>query len=256
MRSTRTAVNYNNVQGELTLLSKVFANIFACAVDDRTLQFYDFRVCETAGEDWSQVLTIDRDNSKLQDAGAVHQLLKPEDIAKMKADGKTGAEIVAALAQNSATFQAKTQYSQVCLRVCRRQQHSYARQTLGLIAVQAKYKKKKAKKYLTLISTIKPSASSLADFYFTKAPMRTSFLRSDTLAMLLSLANIGAGCRALTVDAVQGLVTGSSHTSLSKLAKQQQCFRQLKAMKQGGALKLRSKANLGIYKACGLQALC
>ena len=71
------------------------------------------RVCETAGEDWEGVLEIDKNNSQLLDAGVANQGLTTADIARLKAEGKSGDEIVAALAANSATFQNKTHYSQV-----------------------------------------------------------------------------------------------------------------------------------------------
>lgn len=71
------------------------------------------RVCETAHEDWGQVLEIDRNNSSLKDAGSQNQALTAADISRLKQEGKTGDEIIAALTANSATFQNKTQYSQV-----------------------------------------------------------------------------------------------------------------------------------------------
>jgi hypothetical protein len=70
-------------------------------------------VCETAGEDWDSVLEIDKDNSKLLDAGVANQGLTTADIDRLKAEGKSGDDIVAALTANSATFQNKTHYSQV-----------------------------------------------------------------------------------------------------------------------------------------------
>jgi len=60
-------------------------------------------------------MEIDKDNSKLLDAGVANQGLTTADIARLKAEGKSGDEIVAALAANSATFQNKTHYSQVGL---------------------------------------------------------------------------------------------------------------------------------------------
>ena len=76
------------------------------------------------------------------------------------------------------------------------------------LQLQDKYKKKKAKKYLNHVTLIRPCARSLADFYFQKMPMKIAGMRSDTLAILLSLANISADSRTLVVDAVGGLVAG------------------------------------------------
>ena len=71
------------------------------------------RICEIAGEDWENAVEIDRNNSNLEDKGVANQNLTTADIELLKAQGKTGDEIVAALTQNSATFQQKTQFSQV-----------------------------------------------------------------------------------------------------------------------------------------------
>ena len=76
------------------------------------------------------------------------------------------------------------------------------------LQLQDKYKKKKAKKYLNHVTLIRPCARSLADFYFQKMPMKIAGMRSDTLAILLSLANISADSRTLVVDSVGGLVAG------------------------------------------------
>ena len=52
-----------------------------------------------------------RSNAELVDNGGA-QALSTADIEAMKARGSAGAEIVAALAANSATFAAKTEFSQ------------------------------------------------------------------------------------------------------------------------------------------------
>lgn len=82
---------------------------------------------------------VDKDNSELLDAGAATQQLSTDDIAAMRAAGKTGEEIAAALAEGSATFLSKTQFS------------------------QAKYKKKKQKKYSTFATLQRPAARSICE---------------------------------------------------------------------------------------------
>ena len=74
--------------------------------------------------------------------------------------------------------------------------------------MQEKYKRKKAKKYTTHVTCIRPVARSLADFYFNKIPVKTGWLRSDSLAVLLTQANVGAATRMLVVDGTGGLVAG------------------------------------------------
>ena len=107
---------------------------------------------------------VDKDNSELLDAGAATQQLSTDDIAALRAAGKTGQlyghitwcllafllcvptscslageEIVAALAEGSATFQGKTHFS------------------------QAKYKKKKHKKYTVMATVQRPTARSVCE---------------------------------------------------------------------------------------------
>lgn len=65
-------------------------------------------------------------------------LLSPARQA-LKASGASGAEIVAALAAGSATFAGKTEFS------------------------QEKYRKRKAKKYLTYASLVRPTARSICE---------------------------------------------------------------------------------------------
>ena len=74
--------------------------------------------------------------------------------------------------------------------------------------MQEKYKRKKAKKYTSYVTAIRPTAHSLAEFYFNKIPVKTGWLRPDSLAILLSLANISAGSRTLVVDGTGGLIAG------------------------------------------------
>ncbi len=56
---------------------------------------------------------------------------------------------------------------------------------------------------------VRPSAAALAQAYFAKSPARIAHLRADSLALLLSLANIGAHARVLVMEACAGLVTGA-----------------------------------------------
>lgn len=77
--------------------------------------------------------------------------------------------------------------------------------------MQEKYKKKKAKKYLQCLTLIRPCARSLTDYYFQKMPAKIHGLRSDTLAILLSLANISSQSRSLVVDGVGGLIAGKKY---------------------------------------------
>ena len=74
---------------------------------------------------------------------------------------------------------------------------------------QEKYRRRKAKKHLAVATLVRPSAAALAEAYFLKSPGRVGHLRADSLALLLSLANIGAHARVLAVETCAGLITGA-----------------------------------------------
>jgi tRNA (adenine-N(1)-)-methyltransferase non-catalytic subunit len=76
--------------------------------------------------------------------------------------------------------------------------------------VQEKYIKRKAKKYLLQIDVLRPTAASICETYFKKDPWKIQYMRHDTLAILLSLANIGAHGDVLLLDDCNGLITGAS----------------------------------------------
>lgn len=69
--------------------------------------------------------------------------------------------------------------------------------------------KKKTDKYTVRATVERPTARSLAETLFSWRPERIQYMRADTLAMLLTMANIGAHGRALVLDACGGLVTGA-----------------------------------------------
>ncbi|KAL0023716.1 hypothetical protein WJX79_006690 [Trebouxia sp. C0005] len=143
------------------------------------------RVKRPRTSEWTSVEEVDKDNSELLDIGAASQQLSTDDIAALRASGKTGEEIVAALAEGSATFQGKTQFS------------------------QAKYKKKKQRKYTVNATIQRPTARSICEAYFGKSSPKINHLRVDSLAMLLSLANIGSHGKVLVLETCSGLVTGA-----------------------------------------------
>ena len=114
------------------------------------------------------------------------QQLTSEEIAELRHKLRDGEAIVDALTQHSATFASKTEFA------------------------QAKYKKKKAKKYVVRAIARRAPAAAIAQAYYLRQPARIGHLRLDTLSLLLSLANVGAGARVLAVDACGGLVLGAA----------------------------------------------
>ena len=72
----------------------------------------------------------------------------------------------------------------------------------GYAPAQEKYRKRKAKKYLATATLVRPSAAALAEAYFLRRRQaKVGHLRADTLALLLSLANVGAHARVLVMEA-------------------------------------------------------
>ncbi|KAG0630178.1 hypothetical protein M758_1G159900 [Ceratodon purpureus] len=125
-----------------------------------------------------------KDNRALIDNNTA-QTLSAEDINKMRTDGVSGKEIMEALVANSATFHTKTAFS------------------------QEKYLRKKQKKYAPRVVVRRPSARSVCEAYFAKDPNKTGHLRMDMLALILSLANVGANAEVLVLDMLGGLLTAS-----------------------------------------------
>lgn len=128
--------------------------------------------------------THGRDNRSLVDDNTA-QKLSAHDIECMRKDCATGKDIVDALIANSTTFQNKTAYS------------------------QEKYKKKKQKKYAPFFVMRRPSSRRICEAYLVKSPQKIGFLRMDTMALMLSLANVGAHAEVLLMDMVGGLLTAA-----------------------------------------------
>ncbi|KDD71780.1 hypothetical protein H632_c4419p0, partial [Helicosporidium sp. ATCC 50920] len=82
-----------------------------------------------------------RNNSQLLDGGHAHQQLSASAVEALKAGGTRGAELVAAVAAGSATFEGKTEFS------------------------KAKYLKKKARKYDATAVVQRADALSLCQAY-------------------------------------------------------------------------------------------
>ena len=90
-------------------------------------------------------------------------------LSEMKKDRMGGTEIVEQLIENSASFHSKTKYS------------------------QAKFLKKKSKKYFPYVVIKKPSIRLLMLINYKNDPIKMMNLRIDTLAQILNSANIRSG---------------------------------------------------------------
>nr|XP_057913474.1 tRNA (adenine(58)-N(1))-methyltransferase non-catalytic subunit TRM6 isoform X2 [Doryrhamphus excisus] len=124
------------------------------------------------------------DNRNIVDDGKSQKLTR-DDIETLKEQGLKGQEIIQQLIDNSSTFRDKTEYA------------------------QDKYIKKKKKKYESTVSILKPTCRILALMYHGREPGKICHLRYDTLAQMLTLANIHAGSKVLVFETCAGLVLGA-----------------------------------------------
>ena len=114
-----------------------------------------------------------------------NQQLSHEEILAMKKDGLTGDSIVGRLIENSSTFFLKTEYA------------------------QDKYIAKKKRKHMPLFIILRPTSRLLIEMYFAKSPAKICHLRPDTLAQILTHANVRAHSNVAVVDTCLGLVLGA-----------------------------------------------
>uniref|UniRef100_A0A1A7YJ55 tRNA (adenine(58)-N(1))-methyltransferase non-catalytic subunit TRM6 n=1 Tax=Iconisemion striatum TaxID=60296 RepID=A0A1A7YJ55_9TELE len=124
------------------------------------------------------------DNRNIVDDGKSQKLTR-DDIETLKEQGLKGQEIVQQLIENSSTFTTKTGYA------------------------QDKYIKKKKKKYENTVTIVKPTCRILAMMYHGREPGKICHLRYDTLAQMLTLANVHAGSKVLVFETCAGLVLGA-----------------------------------------------
>ncbi|KAM9778185.1 tRNA (adenine(58)-N(1))-methyltransferase non-catalytic subunit TRM6 [Syngnathus typhle] len=124
------------------------------------------------------------DNRNIVDDGKSQKLTR-DDIETLKEQGLKGQEIIQQLIDNSSTFRDKTEYA------------------------QDKYIKKKKKKYENKLSILKPTCRIMALMYHGREPGKICHLRYDTLAQMLTLANIHAGSKVLVFETCAGLVLGA-----------------------------------------------
>nr|XP_046229582.1 tRNA (adenine(58)-N(1))-methyltransferase non-catalytic subunit TRM6 [Scatophagus argus] len=124
------------------------------------------------------------DNRNIVDDGKSQKLTR-DDIEALKEQGLKGQEIIQQLIDNSSTFKDKTEYA------------------------QHKYIKKKKKKYENTVTILKPSCRILAMMYHGREPSKICHLRYDSLAQMLTLANIHAGSKVLVFETCAGLLLGA-----------------------------------------------
>jgi tRNA (adenine-N(1)-)-methyltransferase non-catalytic subunit len=125
-----------------------------------------------------------RDNRNLVDNNDA-QALDHFELLRMRESGVDGSKIVKEIIQNSSTFDQKTEFS------------------------KAKYIARKQKKYQLRCRIIRCTPASICEALYVKDPKKIMNLREDTLAQILSYANVSAGCQSLIFETCFGLVTGA-----------------------------------------------
>lgn len=130
-------------------------------------------------------MTTSKNNSQLFDRNESQKLTQTE-IEQLKATGSaTPQELVDMLVSNSTTFASKTEFS------------------------QEKYIKKKKAKHCSELSIQNASLSRVLETFWEKDPKKARGMRPDTIAMMLSYANIQAGTNSLVVESCGGQILGS-----------------------------------------------
>eukprot|EP00889_Picochlorum_renovo_P005121 jgi/Picre1/32151/NNA_007497.t1 len=165
------------------LVGHRFGTLFGLGEDGASLR----PVAHEPSEEWDEQLEdVDRDGSNhIHDQEAGNQYMSREEIEGMKASGAEGATIVDALVTNSKNFDKMSGFA------------------------QKKYKKKKVDKYVLIGCARKPSAAVLAEAYYSRYSNTIGYLRPDTLALALTMANVGPYQNVLVLEASSGLVTGA-----------------------------------------------
>lgn len=62
---------------------------------------------------------------------------------------------------------------------------------------------------MKVFTPVRPTISTMVDYFFDKNPDKIKHLRIDTLSQLLCLANVHANNKMLVVDDTQGLIVAS-----------------------------------------------
>jgi len=97
----------------------------------------------------------------------------------------SGGELISKIIEGSETFQKRTKFS------------------------QEKYLRKKMQKYLVRFEVKKATALELCEAYNQAAPNKIQGLRSDSLGLMLQLANICSESHVLLIDKTRGLLAGA-----------------------------------------------
>ncbi|KII94259.1 hypothetical protein PLICRDRAFT_36512 [Plicaturopsis crispa FD-325 SS-3] len=128
-----------------------------------------------------EVEDTDATNELIND-GQFVQPLTLEEIEALKESGVHASDMIKMQIEQHANYSLKTEYS------------------------KEKYKKRKEAKYSKSFTTLEPTVFNVCEYWFAKDQSRIRDIRTDTLAQMLSIANVRPGGRYLVVDDASGLV--------------------------------------------------
>jgi len=155
-------------------------------IPDTKKKLFTLEICDAAVDLESLFLGEGGQDNRDLNQAENSQKLSRDDIEELRDEGVSGEQILGKIIENSETFQAKTKFS------------------------QAKFLKKKAKKYHHYILIRKPSIRLLMQIHYTANPMNMMNLRLDSLAQLLNMTNIHNGGRFLVYETgAQGVVVAA-----------------------------------------------
>ncbi|KAI0778806.1 Gcd10p-domain-containing protein [Trametes elegans] len=123
--------------------------------------------------------------NELINDGQFVQPLTVEEIEALKKSGLHASEIIKKQIEQHANYSLKTEYS------------------------KEKYKKRKEMKYSKSFSVIEPTLHNVCQYWFNKDQNRIRDLRPDSLAQVMSYANIRPGGRYIAVDDASGVVVSA-----------------------------------------------
>ncbi|KIK70641.1 hypothetical protein GYMLUDRAFT_65858 [Collybiopsis luxurians FD-317 M1] len=150
---------------------------FSYEMVDKKLKLLPVRTLE-------EVEDTDATNELIND-GVFVQPLTIDEIQALKQSGVHASEIIRKQIEQHANYSLKTEYS------------------------KDKYKKRKEAKYSRSFTTIEPTIYHVCDYWFNKDQNRIRDIRPDTLAQMLTMANIQPGGRYIAVDDASGLVVAA-----------------------------------------------
>ncbi|KAG8891982.1 tRNA (adenine(58)-N(1))-methyltransferase non-catalytic subunit trm6, partial [Tulasnella sp. 403] len=124
-------------------------------------------------------------NELINDGKFVQPLTFDEIETLKRTPGVHSSDIIKLQIAQNANYELKTEYS------------------------KEKYKKRKEAKFLQGFAVLEPTMFNICEYWFAKDPQRIRGIRSETLAQMMSFANIRPGSRILVVDDAGGLLVAS-----------------------------------------------